>query len=100
MLKNVFHTVYFQFEICRNLLVDGYCLNKDQSCSNIHMCYDYFYGSSCQQMNNCPYSHCITKKLHEDILGPLISLDLDALTKAFRVYCQSKVMKTRFLRLD
>ncbi|CAF1633437.1 unnamed protein product [Adineta ricciae] len=78
------------FDICRNPLVDGYCLNKDQSCSNIHMCYDYFYGNSCQQMNNCPYPHFLTKKLHADILGPLISLDLDALTKAFRVYCQSK----------
>ena len=40
---------------------------------------------------NCPYPHILTEKFHENILGSLINLDLDALTKAFRVYCQSNV---------
>ncbi|UJR22381.1 hypothetical protein I4U23_025443 [Adineta vaga] len=81
---------FMPFEICRTLWTDGYCQNKDRTCTNLHLCYDYFYGNSCQQVNNCPYSHLITKKEHEDILGSLINLDLDALTKAFRVYCQTK----------
>lgn len=32
-----------------------------------------------------------TEEQHGTILGTLIHLDLDALTRAFRVYCQLKV---------
>jgi hypothetical protein len=39
----------------------------------------------------CPYAHQLSERYHENILGTLINLDLDALTKAFRVFCQSKV---------
>jgi len=86
---------FLQFEICRNNIIDGICQNKDELCSNLHLCYDYFYTNSCRRSINCSYPHIITKKLHENILGSLINLDLDALTKAFRVYCQSKVNEDR-----
>jgi hypothetical protein len=45
---------------------------------------------------NCVYPHVLTEKLHGNILGSLINLDLDALTKAFRVYCQTKVKENIF----
>lgn len=45
---------------------------------------------------NCPYPHQLNERTHEKILGTLVHLDLDALTKAFRVYCQSKVISREF----
>lgn len=87
----VFSFLLFKFEICRNNFLDGICQTNGELCSNLHVCYDYFYTNSCRRSINCPYSHILTEKYHKDILGILINLDLDALTKAFRVYCQSKV---------
>jgi hypothetical protein len=55
------------------------------------VCYDYFYTNSCRRSLSCPYPHILTERCHENILGTLSNLDLDGLTKAFRVYCQSKV---------
>ena len=81
----------FKFEICRNNLLDGSCQTNRESCPNLHVCYDFFYTNSCRRSINCPYAHQLTQKLHENILGTLTNLDLEALTKAFRVYCQSKV---------
>ncbi|CAF3380217.1 unnamed protein product, partial [Rotaria sp. Silwood2] len=78
------------FEICRNKFIDGICQNGDSLCTNFHICYDYFYTNSCRYSINCSYPHMLTEKYHKNILGPLISLDLDLLTKAFRIYCQSK----------
>ncbi|CAF1179585.1 unnamed protein product [Adineta steineri] len=78
---------FMPFEICRNHVI---CQDKNGTCSNIHVCYDHFYTSSCRRLMNCPYPHNITKEFHEDILGPLMNLDLDVLTRVFRVYCQSK----------
>jgi len=80
-----------KFEICRNIFLDGLCQNNGELCPNLHVCYDYFYTNSCRRSINCPYPHILTERYHENILGTLINLDLDALTKAFRVYCQSKV---------
>ncbi|CAF3599964.1 unnamed protein product [Rotaria sordida] len=78
------------FEICRNKFIDGICQNNDILCTNLHLCYDYFYTNSCRYSINCLYPHILTEKYHKTILGSLINLDLDLLTKAFRVYCQSK----------
>jgi len=82
---------FLKFEICRNIFLDGLCQNNGELCPNLHVCYDYFYTNSCRRSINCPYPHILTERYHENILGTLINLDLDALTKAFRVYCQSKV---------
>ncbi|CAF4418139.1 unnamed protein product, partial [Adineta steineri] len=46
--------------------------------------------NSCRRSSNCPYPHLLIERIHKTILGSLTSLDLDVLTKAFRVYCQSK----------
>ncbi|CAF3434900.1 unnamed protein product [Rotaria sp. Silwood1] len=81
---------FMPFEICRNIFHDGLCQNNGKLCSNLHVCYEYFYTNSCRRSINCPYPHILTQKNHENTLGILIHLDLDALTKAFRVYCQSK----------
>ena len=62
-----------------------------QFCSNLHVCYEYFYGNACRRSINCPHGHQLTTKSHGHLLKTLTNLDLDALTKAFRVYCQSKV---------
>ncbi|CAF4719725.1 unnamed protein product [Rotaria socialis] len=79
---------FMPFEICRNN--DDMCQHGDILCSNLHLCYDYFYTNVCRHSMNCPYPHRLTEKHHKTILGSLINLDLDILTKAFRVYCQSK----------
>ncbi|CAF3811897.1 unnamed protein product [Rotaria sp. Silwood1] len=81
---------YMPFEICRNKFINGICQNGDTLCTNFHICYDYFYTNSCRYSINCPYPHILTEKYHKNTLGSLINLDLDLLTKAFRVYCQSR----------
>ncbi|CAF1016189.1 unnamed protein product [Rotaria sordida] len=81
---------FMPFEICRNNFHDGLCQNNGESCSNLHVCYEYFNTNSCRRSINCPYPHMLIQKYHENILGTLIHLDLDALTKAFRIYCQLK----------
>jgi hypothetical protein len=86
---------FMPFEICRNKFIDGICQNQGELCSNFHICYDYFYTNSCRRSTNCPYPHILTEEFHENILGSLINLNLDALTKAFRVYCQSNVKKKK-----
>ncbi|CAF2125611.1 unnamed protein product [Rotaria magnacalcarata] len=79
---------FMPFEICRNN--DGMCQHGHILCSNLHLCYDYFYTNVCRHSINCPYPHRLAEKHHKTILGSLINLDLDILTTAFRVYCQSK----------
>ncbi|CAF1004064.1 unnamed protein product [Adineta steineri] len=81
---------FMPFEICRNNYFDNTCQNNGEICSNLHVCYDYFYTNSCRRSSNCPYPHLLIERIHKTILGSLTSLDLDVLTKAFRVYCQSK----------
>jgi hypothetical protein len=84
---------FMPFKICRNKFLNGICQNDDELCSNFHICYDYFYTNSCRRSIKCSYPHKLTEEFHENILGSLINLDLDLLTKAFRVYCQSNVNK-------
>ncbi|CAF4503322.1 unnamed protein product [Rotaria socialis] len=79
------------FEICRNNnYYDGVCQINGISCSNLHVCYEYFYTNTCRRSPNCPNPHLLTRKYHENTLGTLTTLHLDALTKAFKIYCQSK----------
>ncbi|CAF1605170.1 unnamed protein product [Rotaria magnacalcarata] len=81
---------HMPFEICRNNYYDGVCQINGISCSNLHVCYEYFYTNICRRSPNCPNPHLLTRKYHENTLGTLTTLDLDALTKAFKIYCQSK----------
>jgi hypothetical protein len=92
----IFFSFFFKFEICRNNLSDGLCQTNGELCPNLHVCYDYFSTNSCRRSINCPYPHQLTERYHENILGTLTNLDLDALTKAFRVFCQSKVNQIEF----
>ncbi|CAF2431942.1 unnamed protein product [Rotaria sp. Silwood2] len=57
---------FMPFEICRNNFHNGSCQNNGELCSNLHVCYEYFYTNSCRRSINY------------------------ALTKAFRIYCQLK----------
>ncbi|CAF0732105.1 unnamed protein product [Adineta ricciae] len=81
---------YMPFEICRSCNPDNSCQINNGICPKLHVCYDYFYTSSCRRSLNCPYPHSLTQKSHGSTLSTLKNLDLDALTKAFKVYCQSK----------
>ena len=62
-----------------------------QSCPNLHLCYDFLYTNNCRRSSNCPYPHLLTERKHGPQLQALAALDLEILTKAFRVFCQKKV---------
>ena len=84
-----------KFEICRNNSHDNPCQINGQFCPNLHVCHDYFYTNICRRSSNCPYAHQLNGKDHGHILRALRNLDLDTLTKAFRVYCQLKVKQRK-----
>ncbi|UJR26717.1 hypothetical protein I4U23_008032 [Adineta vaga] len=81
---------FMPFEICRNYFLNSPCQTNGDICPNLHVCYDYFYTNACRRSISCPYPHELTERSHGNNLGSLNNLDLDGLTKAFRVYCQSK----------
>lgn len=86
---------FSKYEICRNNSLDNPCQTNGQLCPNLHVCHDYFYTNTCRRSINCPYGHQLNGRHHGHILQSLRSLDLDILTKAFRVYCQSKVNRRK-----